>query len=716
MLTYYEKEIRAWQSKLVEELRPAENSPVAATATAEEARPDDGPAAEDGQPKVADPYNHSKSEVTLAHLPCLIEFLDKYIVEKLAYLNSPACEKVGFSDIWHLFKPGDFVISADGKQAYRVVKLSSPSHKGTDRWAVYKGSREEASASKRDDIAIHCVYIHFDGTQLGPVLETFRIKKYDGEKAVTALEVYPLRFHVQKDLEVRTAKAKHDAAGLGDAVASSVARLRESLIRRGQLFVEVTAVKHMYYAGLTVDTRDEVESQVMIDFEEAFAGDKNREQGWRPNITRVVGTPLDEPVEEGSKSCEAGCCWGEEIHDDSYVESKRHQDFINSMMAELEDSPLKLPSAAIFPRNLEDIKVEENALKEDELLIMSYRVFGFVLRDRTWAQLDLTYLTEIASGGGNVDAGEDGAEDDAEEDKSAFGRLVLPGGHKGMVLSLVSQHFRNKRSQKGKDEQVDIVRGKGKGLIILLHGAPGVGKTTTAEGVAEKFKKPLFQITCGDLGANAKDVEAALQTNFALANRWDCILLLDEADVFLAERRRNDFSRNGLVAVFLRVLEYYAGILFLTTNRIGDFDEAFASRIHMSLHYPQLDELSTTRVFRLNLGMIRARYKSQERKLKIDEDEIIHMVGEFWRKQDKARWNGRQIRNACQTALALAEFDAQPEGSKYDLMVRSDAKVHLKVGHLVTVSNAYLEFMEYLKAVHGADAETYAKESGVRAL
>ena len=41
-----------------------------------------------------------------------------------------------------------------------------------------------------------------------------------------------------------------------------------------------------------------------------------------------------------------------------------------------------------------------------------------------------------------------------------------------------------------------------------------------------------------------------------------------------------------IIGVFLRVLEYYAGILFLTTNRIGDFDEAFTSRIHMRLFYP----------------------------------------------------------------------------------------------------------------------------------
>ena len=46
----------------------------------------------------------------------------------------------------------------------------------------------------------------------------------------------------------------------------------------------------------------------------------------------------------------------------------------------------------------------------------------------------------------------------------------------------------------------------------------------------------------------AREIETVLETNFALANRWDCILLLDEADVFLAERSKEDFIRNGLVA------------------------------------------------------------------------------------------------------------------------------------------------------------------------
>ncbi|KAH6874048.1 hypothetical protein B0T10DRAFT_588244 [Thelonectria olida] len=726
MLTYYEGEIRKWQSRLEERLRKTElGSDKVATAVepvdelsklflanAAHAETEQRDKTQEETPKVPDPEGYSISEVTLEHLPCLLEFMDQYISKKVAHLNSPRCDKIFFSDIWHLFKPGDFAISAHGRQAYQVVNVTSSRHIGTDRWSWFTMQSEDPKRRKEEIISIRCVYIHFNGNELGPVSETFSIKKFDGERAVTALEIYPLRFHVLKHMDAQTIKSKQTGAQLEEAVAKGVASLRRTLIDRGRRFIEVAGVKHMYYAGLTVDTHDEVESQVIVDFEEAFTVEKNNE--WRPDLTRLVGATTTEGSLGNNEACKAACCLGEFVHDDFYVEHKRHQDFINKLMDEIENNMEKLPSAAIFPRSLENIKTGANALTEDELLIMSYCVFGFVLRDRSWAQLDLAYLTDISGSSEDVTAA-DGEEED-EEDKTAFGRLVLPEGHREMVLSLISQHFRNKISQKDREEQVDIVRGKGKGLIVLLHGAPGVGKTTTAEGVAERFKKPLFQITCGDLGSTAKDVEAALQMNFALANRWGCILLLDEADVFLAERRRDDFIRNGLVAVFLRVLEYYAGILFLTTNRIGDFDEAFASRIHMSLHYPPLDRVSTVKVFKLNLGMIRARYKEAGRRIKIDDDEILEIARDYWQQHEKARWNGRQIRNACQTALALAEFDAQPAGSKYDLKVRSDAKVHLSVKNLQTVSNAYLEFMEYLRAVHGTDAETHANEAGVRAI
>ena len=79
----------------------------------------------------------------------------------------------------------------------------------------------------------------------------------------------------------------------------------------------------------------------------------------------------------------------------------------------------------------------------------------------------------------------------------------------------------------------DFIFGKGRGLLILLHGEPGVGKTATAEAVAQSTRRPLFPISCSDLTAGW-EVEERLEDIFRLAHLWDCVLLLDEADVFLA--------------------------------------------------------------------------------------------------------------------------------------------------------------------------------------
>lgn len=239
--------------------------------------------------------------------------------------------------------------------------------------------------------------------------------------------------------------------------------------------------------------------------------------------------------------------------------------------------------------------------------------------------------------------------------------------------------------------------------------------------------------TIGDLGTTATEVEKALEISFNLASRWGCVLLLDEADVFLAERSRLDFTRNGLVSgitefclsphivrrptnlwilVFLRVLEYYTGVLFLTTNRIGDFDEAFASRIHISLYYPQLDISSTLSIFNLNLDMIYRNHRKGE--IEIDREEIIKFATKYFDSQKDARWNGRQIRNACHTALALAEFRAQ--GGSHKKVKVPSAIIYLKVDDLKIVSNAYLEFMKYLTEVHDKKGfEMWAKSVNIRA-
>ena len=93
----------------------------------------------------------------------------------------------------------------------------------------------------------------------------------------------------------------------------------------------------------------------------------------------------------------------------------------------------------------------------------------------------------------------------------------------------------------------------------------------TAECVAEYTRRPLMVLTSADVGITAEDVEQNLGKNFKIAKKWGALLLIDEADIYLERRSEADLVRNSLVAAFLRSLEIYDGILFLTTNRTGMF-------------------------------------------------------------------------------------------------------------------------------------------------
>ncbi|KAH6617425.1 hypothetical protein F5144DRAFT_596448 [Chaetomium tenue] len=595
----------------------------------------------------------TKSPTALEHLKCLLSFIDSDISAKQTYLRSPDCRKVLFSDLWQLFRPGMEVTGSSGKQAYR-------------RWSSNTGKRKATRP-----FSITCLYIDFDGKSLGPVSKVFDIKRFDGERDVTSLEVYPLRFHPVKKDEFSDSEWKELEALPANE------RYRHKLIRRGAKFLDVASVKHMYYAGPTLETRDEVESQVVIDFETAFSVEDQVQQMWKPELKAMVGNTETEDGEQDiqEKSCNAACCRMDSVHDDFYVDQKQGEEYVNGLLPEA-GAINEQPSIAIIPRPLKELRTSSGSslVSDDELVIMSYRVFGFVLRSRKWAKLDLSYLTDVHLPAAEGDKDRQGGTE--EKKTTSFDRLVLEEWHRPMILALIAQHFRDKKSTGGQREEFDVVKGKGTGVTTRLR-----------------------------VPSNMIEVEKALETNFALASRWDCILLLDEADVFLAERTKLDFKRNGL---------YYSGILFLTTNRIRDFDEAFTSRIHVSLYYPELNDDKTVKVFKLNMSMIRDRFAQKGRRIEIDEMGIGGFAAQHFTAHPHARWNGRQIRNACQTALALAEFEAQ--GNSHEHILRPDAVVKLGIKQFEVVRNAYIEFSKYMNALYGSNAARRAKEAKVRAI
>ncbi len=137
----------------------------------------------------------------------------------------------------------------------------------------------------------------------------------------------------------------------------------------------------------------------------------------------------------------------------------------------------------------------------------------------------------------------------------------------------------------------DIVAGKSGGTTVLCAGPPGVGKTLTAEVYSEIIRRPLYRVHSGQLGLNVAEMEKTLKEVLTRAQRWGAVMLIDEADVYI-KRRDDNITMNAVVGVFLRVLEYFNGLLFLTTNRVDDIDEAIVSRCIalIRFHPPSRDD------------------------------------------------------------------------------------------------------------------------------
>jgi hypothetical protein len=204
--------------------------------------------------------------------------------------------------------------------------------------------------------------------------------------------------------------------------------------------------------------------------------------------------------------------------------------------------------------------------RADDLMYISPLLKGYCLKSEVWLQF---YIDDVRPMEWNLDA---------------YEHLVYPEEQKDLVLSFVANH----KSSVPTSDFDDVIKGKGTGLVMLLSGPPGTGKTLTAEAVADKTHRPLLYMHAEDLGVNPATLGANLKKMFEMAAEWDGVCLLDECDVFLSARNPVDIARNELVSIFLREIEYFQGVLFLTTNLYDSIDTAFRSRMSIHLRFSPL--------------------------------------------------------------------------------------------------------------------------------
>jgi hypothetical protein len=260
----------------------------------------------------------------------------------------------------------------------------------------------------------------------------------------------------------------------------------------------------------------------------------------------------------------------------------------------------------------------DNTVSEDQLWRCSPYILGFSFATKQWGRFSVSRIQDI------------------QFRDAAFDQLVLAPEKKELIRSLVVD------SSSGFQ---DIISGKGGGCIFLLHGEPGVGKTLTAEAVSELLHRPLYSVSVGELGVDIESLEKNLRRILDVAQIWDAVILIDEADIFL-EKRGNDIVRNSLCAVFLRLLEYHQGVMFLTTNRVKEFDPAFYSRISIALRYGNLQAEAREQVW---TNLLAAAGIDGLDPAELAEVEI----------------NGRQIKTIIRLAQGLARQQGVPVGIQH---------------------------------------------------
>ena len=233
------------------------------------------------------------------------------------------------------------------------------------------------------------------------------------------------------------------------------------------------------------------------------------------------------------------------------------------------------------------------------------------------------------------------------EPRHALDRLVLqPSVVADIEAALRLIEIREQLEAVWKLHEIQPQRGR---CIVNFYGPPGTGKTRAALGIARRLGKPLYQVDYSAivskyLGDTAKHIALA----FKQAAEADAVLFFDEADSLLSRRvaigESCSTSINQNRNCLMQELDRFGGVVVMTTNLFGNYDEAILRRIARHIEFALPNVEMRERLFRAHLP----------------NAELV--PSDLRQAAIKARgFSGGDILNACLNAMLAASADPIPD-------------------------------------------------------
>ena len=229
--------------------------------------------------------------------------------------------------------------------------------------------------------------------------------------------------------------------------------------------------------------------------------------------------------------------------------------------------------------------------------------------------------------------------------------LVIPDFLKEGLDDFIFEARNRKRFWERKT--VSNIISKNNGLIALLTGPPGTGKTMTAQVIAVELGIDLYRIDLSSLTSKHLDETSQNFGKFlSQAAHFNVILFFDEADALFGKRSVVDNAHNRFADIstnhILDKIEDYNGIALLSSNKKENIDTAFIRRIRFVLEFPKPKPELRKQIWR-NLfakQRIKKGFKEQE--------SIISILGQ------RVDFTGGQIHDSVLTASSIAKHQKKP--------------------------------------------------------